>query len=194
MASERCKKGRDRLWRPLIAFAEALSACSVVGVIAVTAQHFVKQESDLVREEANKQTFRRHGDAFLVALTACSAAFAKTSSFRELSAQAILCNTSKTLSSANEAMLDQSLAVLNVLGPLPLELRSALDPETKILITSVQKELEANKRVHFHRLKAETRPIESDYALLAIAAGVLFGASIKCSRAASEWRHGRNEG
>jgi hypothetical protein len=194
LASERCKKRRDRLWRPLIAFAEILSAFSVVGIFALTAQHFVKQELDNVREEANQARHQRQGDAFLMGLNACSRSSFENSSFREISAMAILCTLSKDLATSKDALLDESLAALNRLGPLPIDSRPVLMPPLKMLAKSLQKELDANKRLHFLGLKARSRPLEHDYALLAVAAGVLVGASLKCSRAFSEWRHGCDEG
>jgi hypothetical protein len=190
MAGEKSKKDRDRFWRPLTALAEILSAFGVIGVIVLTAQYFVKQEFDQARLEANQSTDRRQGDAYLVKQNACKVFSLENNTFREVSAAATLCTLSNLMFSTQQMSLDDSLDRLSNIGPLPIDSYVVLGTAVKTLRAALEKEADLKKRMTVLSLRARSRPIENDYALWAVAIGVLFGASLKCSRACSEWRHG----
>ena len=66
--------------------------------------------------------------------------------------------------------------------------------QIKSMNQAIQKEIETRNKAHQYRLQARLRPGESDFLVIFIAFGVFLGATLKFSRALSEWLHRRNEG
>ena len=188
------QSARDRFWRPIAALGELSSSLGVVAAVTVAAHYFVKGEDASVQESLAQVTSKRQGSAFVVGLTACGPSMPTGASFVELSAMSQLCAIGRAFSQATAPPLDDAVGALIRMGPLPMDVRSILSPQAQELAGRLQSEIDASRRLHLTRLQARIRPGESDCVVVAIAASVLFGAALKFGRAASEWRHRRDEG
>lgn len=185
---------RDRFWRTIAVVAELASALGVIAAIAVAAQYFVKGESESLQESVAQASAKRQGGAFVVGLTSCGPQTASGASVRELSALSQLCVISKAFSQPAAPPLDEAIVALKRLNPLPANVGIGLSPQVEELARLLQAEVEVSRQLHLHRLQARMRPGESDFVVVVIALGILFGATLKFSRSLSEWYHRRAKG
>jgi hypothetical protein len=193
-SKEADKNARDKFWRPISVMAELCSALGVIATIAVAAQYFVKNESEALQESFTEATANRKGDAFMVSQFACTYMGASDKSFKQLSAIAQACEIGRNFMSETDHPLDDAEVELTRLIPLLDSGDNYLLDRVKSMNQSLHKEIEARNVLHNYRLQARLRPGESESLIIIIAIGVFVGATLKFSRALSEWFHRRNEG
>lgn len=187
------RAARDRFWKPIAVLAELASALGVIAAVVFAAQYFVKADSDSLRESFKQATAKREGIAHLISVTSCDPLPFEGTSLRELSARSQLCVVGRNFARSAVPPLDSGIVALKQLGKLPASVSDVLPPKVDELARLLHEEIKASGLLKKNENDARVRPAESDSFVIAIAISVFLGATLKFSRALSEWRHRRDK-